>query len=102
MEEVLLFLNKTDKAGNSLFWIGLTDEQSEKRFVWASNQESPSYTNWNSGEPNNHGGHERCVHLEFARHERKWNDRQCNATFLFALCQSGESNFFFIRNKFKV
>ena len=37
---------------NSHFWIGLTDEATEGTHLWVTG-ETFSYTNWNSGEPNN-------------------------------------------------
>jgi hypothetical protein len=89
MKEVKTFIDKLDPRGNHLYWIGLTAEQNEGDFVWSSTNESVTFTDWNEGEPNNNRGHENCVHLELGRLNRRWNDRQCNSSFLFALCQKG-------------
>ncbi len=52
-------------------WIGLTDQNTENSFEWISS-ESSSYTNWNSGEPNDAGSGEDYVHMISSG---LWNDR---------------------------
>ncbi|MEO1621093.1 MAG: C-type lectin domain-containing protein, partial [Cyanobacteria bacterium J06632_3] len=59
-------------------WIGLTDKASEGQFEWISGETS-TYRNWASGEPNNYGGNEDYVEMNF-RSSRQWNDS--NATTL--------------------
>ena len=46
------FLAAAAFASNNSHWIGLSDELTEGTFLWADG-EAVSYTNWNSGEPNN-------------------------------------------------
>jgi len=41
-------------VSHNSFWIGLTDEGQEGRFLWVTG-ESNSYTNWSGSEPNNSG-----------------------------------------------
>ena len=53
------------------FWIGLTDEGQEGRFLWVTG-ESNSYTNWGGGEPNN-SGNEDYVTIGQISHD-SWND----------------------------
>ena len=45
-------------------WIGLTDEAVEGTFVWVTG-EPLSYTNWYPGNPNNTGGNENHVIMNF-------------------------------------
>jgi glucose/arabinose dehydrogenase len=59
-------------GGTESFWIGLNDRTTEGQFVWASG-EAVSYTNWAPGEPNNSGGNEDVVGMNFGG-SRRWND----------------------------
>ncbi|XP_064101781.1 brevican core protein-like [Macrobrachium nipponense] len=66
------------------YWIGLTDKESEGRFV-DSDGKLPTYTNWDSGQPNNfakNGEDQDCVML----FQKKWNDNQCSTRLNF-VCQ---------------
>ncbi len=54
------------------FWIGFNDFTTEGTWVWRSG-ETPSYTNWNSGEPNDSGGVEDAAVL-MRWQSGKWND----------------------------
>ncbi len=55
----------------SKYWIGYTDKDQEGVWKWISG-ESPSYTNWNSGEPNNVNDEDFAEVVENGR----WNDAQ--------------------------
>jgi len=57
-------------------WIGLTDENVEGTFEWEDGS-SVSYTNWNSGEPNNSGNED---YAEIKVSSGKWNDLQNSHT----------------------
>ncbi len=75
-----------------LYWIGLTDKETEGKFVWTSNGQEARYTYWNRGEPNGdeYGIDEDCVHLETYWNDRTWNDRSCDTSGLYAICQMGK------------
>ena len=68
----------TAAAGNSRVWIGGTDAASEGTWVWSPSGTPLSYTNWNSGEPNN-WGNEDCLEFNWKSPGLgKWNDVPCN------------------------
>ena len=50
--------------------------------MWVD-QSGSTYTNWESGEPNDDNGIEDCVHMrsEFESREYKWNDLPCNVSY---------------------
>lgn len=62
-------------AGLGSTWTGANDRSTETRWVWTSG-EGWSYTNWNSGEPNNYFN-EDCGELYSSG---GWNDEDCGST----------------------
>jgi len=59
--------------GNSeYFWIGYSDENSEGNWYWISG-ETPTYTNWNTGEPSNSGDAEHYALINWHL-PGLWND----------------------------
>lgn len=72
-------------ASSAYFWIGYTDALVEGSFGWASGS-SFTYTNFNSGEPNNLFGNEDCVVMAYPI-SGHWNDWSCSNTATF-LCES--------------
>ena len=65
-------------------WIGLNDIDNENTFVWADGSSS-TYRKWNSGEPNDSGGNEDCVHIFGTEY---WNDIPCTHTLGCYFCSS--------------
>ena len=60
--------------GNGIeLWIGINDIVEEGTFVYGSNGELVTWTNWGPGEPNN-GGNGDCVRLK----QEEWWDLNCD------------------------
>ena len=82
LEENTLMYNTMTAADSC--WIGLNDVDNESTFVWADGSSS-TYRSWNSGEPNDHGGNEDCVHVFGIEY---WNDLSCTSTLGCYFCSS--------------
>ncbi|XP_008829318.1 mannose-binding protein C [Nannospalax galili] len=63
-------------------FLGITDEENEGQFVDITGNKI-SYSNWNSGEPNNANSQENCVVLLL---DGTWNDIACSNSFV-AVCE---------------
>lgn len=64
-------------------WIGATDEENEGEWTWCTGEEF-SYTNWNSGEPNNSDGDEDYAGIYID--DFKWNDWGSSQTLKY-ICE---------------
>ena len=74
-------------TGESLYWIGLNDMNSEGSYVWDSGM-GISFTNWATGEPNNINN-EDCAHMyndSFSTFGQ-WNDHVCS-TLSSYICEA--------------
>ena len=69
--------------GGSSHWLGGSDTLREGIFKWSHSGQAFTYTNWQSGQPNNVRNQD-CVE---AYPDRKWNDIPCARTRLF-ICES--------------
>lgn len=65
---VLNLFNQNTDTG--YLWLGATDERSEGKFTWVTD-ESFSYSNWNSGQPDNNSSTEHYLQMYDTG---KWND----------------------------
>ena len=61
------------------YWIGFNDAAVEGSWVWSSG-ETPSYTNWAPGEPNNTGGEDYCE-VDPVNFGGSWNDVGASTTY---------------------
>ncbi|NUP95331.1 MAG: hypothetical protein HUU28_04125 [Planctomycetaceae bacterium] len=70
----------TGQFGLAHMWIGLSDEAMEGQFLW-DNGEPLAYSNWATGEPNNGGGNQDHVLLNFdpVAYAGRWNDQPSTA-----------------------
>ena len=82
------------KSIDDTVWIGIDDKSIEGKFTYASDGESVIFTNWNRGQPDNHGGHEDCAHL-WKGHGFRWNDIGCSAKMSF-VCESQSGKYVYL------
>ncbi|XP_063236400.1 brevican core protein-like [Bacillus rossius redtenbacheri] len=74
--------------GHEHFWTSGTDQAEEGSFFWMSTGRPLTFTNWNTGEPNNfvyeNGEEEHCLEL-WNRDGKglKWNDTPCSFETFF-------------------
>ncbi|XP_034263322.1 low affinity immunoglobulin epsilon Fc receptor-like [Pantherophis guttatus] len=73
----------TSHINEKTFWIGLSDINNENNFVWVDNN-SPSFTRWRTGEPNNSGHGQDCVVMNS---DGQWEDRQCGKSVDGWICE---------------
>ncbi|CAN0081417.1 unnamed protein product, partial [Heterosigma akashiwo] len=69
---------------SSPIWIGYSDSEVEGTYVWEDGSSS-TYTNWNTGEPNDAGSIEDCVamYTEDSGSGGYWNDEYCSSSYNF-------------------
>ena len=84
----------TAAAGNQV-WIGGTDAYSEGTWAWSPSNTPVSYTNWNTGQPDNDKGNEHCLQIYNDQAYNsdaigKWNDQNCNHKQKY-VCQPNKS-----------
>ena len=71
--------------------IGLTDLAIEGAFLWGSDLTAPTYTYWDTNQPDNYDNDEDCV-VVTGKHTMKWNDIPCWYTDgTYAVCQKAST-----------
>ncbi len=70
------------------YWIGLSDQVQEGKWMWTDGSLLANYTNWVNNNPNNYGGNQNCGHMSVGdftiRHHTfygfhgEWNDLECD------------------------
>ena len=66
------------------YWVGGNDRDVEGTFVWASDNSTLGFVNWNPGQPNNLNSNEDCLYL---CGDKRWNDGNCDRYFPY-ICKS--------------
>ncbi|XP_066288129.1 lectin-like [Branchiostoma lanceolatum] len=87
------FVSGAAKGSVKIVWIGLTNIHKKRPLTWVDGSRV-SYTNWNSGEPNNNklyvwSGEENCgsmytkTHTHWFKKKNKgqWNDVACDENY---------------------
>ncbi|KAL4218161.1 hypothetical protein ACF0H5_022897 [Mactra antiquata] len=69
------------------WWIGLSDDDIEGKFVWYGTTSKPEFTDWSAGNPSDSLHNEDCVELiRYQNKEMHWNDIDCHTTRA-AICE---------------
>ncbi|XP_077995001.1 C-type mannose receptor 2-like [Glandiceps talaboti] len=74
-EEENTFLKDFAVTSGSHLWIGLDDIAVEGEMKWVDGS-LVTYSDWNTGQPDNYGNNEDCGHFRFS--DGKWNDLSCS------------------------
>ncbi|KAM9750926.1 galactose-specific lectin nattectin-like [Menidia menidia] len=61
-------------GGRHVTWIGGSDAVGEKHWLWSDGSPAEYFT-WSDKEPNNKGGNEHCIEMNYAG--PFWNDQEC-------------------------
>uniref|UniRef100_K1QAD0 Collectin-12 n=1 Tax=Magallana gigas TaxID=29159 RepID=K1QAD0_MAGGI len=67
--------------GLEVFWIGLTEQETEGMWRWSHSQSAPQNPQWLDGRPDG-GTAENCAML----HSGRWDDFSCHDTMYF-ICE---------------
>ena len=78
-------LNNIARSYNNKPWIGASDVDAEGAWVWMSNGESLTYTDWAPKQPNNEGGDQHCAAIQG---NGKWGDFDCSVHTREFICQA--------------
>ena len=73
------------------FYIGLTDQATEGKWIVYNTGRAPTYTNWHSGQPDNYLGDQDCAMVWGVHNWITWDDVGCSAAAKF-ICEKGKFN----------
>ena len=84
------FLKNTFLTASAVtYWIGLTDQVEEGKWIWTDGSPLGNYVNWGGNNPNNNNGNQHCEHIlkgsfrllqvgyPFLGYNGEWNDLEC-------------------------
>ncbi|XP_073724572.1 ladderlectin isoform X2 [Misgurnus anguillicaudatus] len=62
-------------------WVGGHDGEIDGQWLWSDGSQN-HFSNWCPGQPDNHGGREHCLEINYSN-DRCWNDAPCSSTMSY-------------------
>ena len=90
-EENDLINSEVLASDENLYWIGLTDAETEDDWKWSDGSQLTGYTNWMTGEPNNIKNNQHCAEIAKGyfynkNYNGEWNDQECSKVKMY-ICE---------------
>ena len=70
---------------HGVIWLRISDEEREGTWKDPDNKESLTFTNWDSGQPNNRGGNEHWGYM--FSYDGKWGDNSDSEYLSYIVCE---------------
>merc|ERR1719348_97925 len=74
------------QIGVNSWWIGLTDQGHENRWIWQHSVEDVTVNNWAPESPAENSPGKDCAVMNSFQ-EYKWTDQDCDESLAFPICQ---------------